>query len=147
MRNYKRARELLRYSIFETFGWKRLVKITQFKNQNIANFDLFSFSVPREEICSVTGCKRTGKPRNTRSFPNNNNQGSSSADNIYQPELQIELQKLRMRNYKRARELLRYFIFKTFVWKTLVEITQFKGNNLPILTYFLFQFHEKRSAV
>ena len=95
---------------FIPFVWKILVEITQFKKQHLANFDLFSFSVPREEIRSVTGCKRTRKPRNTRSVPNNDNQGSSSAGNIHHSELQNELTNLRMRNYKRAREFLRYSI-------------------------------------
>ena len=71
----------------------------------------------------------------------------SSRSNIHHLELQKQHEKLRMRNYKQARELLRYSIFKTFVWKILIEITQFKDNNLPLLTYFVFQSHEKRSAL
>ena len=101
------------------FVWKILVEITHFKKQHLANFDLFSFSVPREEIRSVTDCKRTRKPRNTRSFPNNDNQGSSSAGNIHHPELQNAPKKLRMKNYKRARELLRDIPIYTFCLKNI----------------------------
>ena len=119
MKNYKRARELLRDIPIYTFCLKNISRDNAIQKAIICQFWLFSFSVPREEICSVTGCKRTGKPRNTRSFPNNDNQGSSSAGNIHHPELQKEPKKLRMRNYKRARELLRDIPFYNFCLKNL----------------------------
>ena len=83
---------------------------------------LIFFSIVREEISGVADCL----DNNTGSFLNNDDQWLSSAGIIYHPELQNELKKLRMRKYKRARELLSNSYFLTFLWKMLVAITQFK---------------------
>ena len=83
---------------------------------------LIFFSIVREEISGVADCLDS----NTGSFLNNDDQWLSSAGIIYHPELQNELKKLRMRKYKRARELLSNSYFLTFLWKMLVAITQFK---------------------
>ena len=68
---------------------------------------LIFFSIVREEISGVADCLDS----NTGSFLNNDDQWLSSAGIIYHPELQNEPKKLRMRKYKRARELLVIPIF------------------------------------
>ena len=45
------------------------------------------FSVPREQVADVTDCR----DNNTGLFPNNGDQGSSTAGNIHRPELQKDL--------------------------------------------------------
>ena len=82
--------------------------------QKAINWELWLifFPVPWEKIAGVTDCR----DNDTGSFSNNDNH----------PEFQNELKKLRIRNYKRARDLLRYSYFITFQWKIIVAITQFK---------------------
>ena len=52
-----------------------------------SEFWLLFFSVTREEVAGVTDCR----DNDTGSFPNNDDQGSSSAGNIHHPELQSDL--------------------------------------------------------
>ena len=121
MRNYKRARTSEIFH-FLSFSMKTISRYNTIQNAINCELWLIFFPVPWEEIAGVTDCR----DNDNRSFSNNDDQGLSSAGIIYHPELQNELKKLRMRNYKRARELLSNSYFLTFLWKMLVAITQFK---------------------
>ena len=121
MRIYKRERTSEIFH-FYNFSMKTISRYNTI--QKAINCELWHifFPVPWEEIAGVTDCR----DNDPGSFSNIDDLGLSSAGIIYHPELQNELKKMRMRNYKRARELLSNSYFLTFLWKMLVAITQFK---------------------
>ena len=121
MRNYKRARTSEIFH-FYNFSMETISRYNTIQKAINCELWLIFFPVPWEEIAGVTDCR----DNDTGSFPNNDDQGLSSSGFIYHPELQNELKKLGMRNYKRARELLSNSYFLIFLWKMLVAITQFK---------------------
>ena len=98
MINYKRARTLEIFQILH-FSMKKISRDNTSQKAINCEFWLLLFSVRPEEIAGVTDCR----DNDTWSFSNNDDQGSSSAGNIHHPEIQNDLWKMRMINYKRAR--------------------------------------------
>ena len=66
---------------------KNISRDNAIRNTINCEFCLFIYSVPREGIADVTDCR----DNDTVSFPNNDDQGSSSAANIHHPELENDL--------------------------------------------------------